>query len=177
MARRRPCGGLDVAHQGGLGDLDDQRRGVQAAQAEGFSDVVDDGVVVELAPGDVDGHVEGVASGVPCRGLRAGLSQHPAADFADLAGLFEDGDELVGLDDASGGVVPAQEGFDADQAEVVEVVDGLVDEPELVAVERGAQLELEFDAVLDFGLHLGVEDFVAVLAGRFGLVERDIGVA
>ena len=54
---------------------------------------------------------------------------------------------------------------------------GWYDEPELVAIEGGAQLGLEFDAVLDYGLHLGVEDFVAVLASRFGLVERDIRVA
>ena len=37
--------------------------------------------------------------------------------------------------------------------EVVEVVDRLVYEAELVAVECGAQVELELDAMLEVGLH------------------------
>ena len=51
-----------------------------------------------------------------------------------------------GCDDPTDWVLPAQQRFDADQREIVEVVDRLVDEPELVALERRAQVELELDA-------------------------------
>ena len=142
-----------------------------------LADVLDDGVVVELAAGDVDRDVEGVAAGVPGGHLLAGVAQHPPADFSDLAGLFEDRDELVGLNEPPGGVVPTQQCFDADEGEVVEVVDRLVDETELVAFERGSQIELELDAVRDLGLHLRMEDLVAVLARGLGLVERHVRIA
>ena len=62
---------------------------------QSVADVVDDAVAVELATGDVDREVEGVAAGVPGGHLLAGLVQDPAADLADLAGLLEDRDELV----------------------------------------------------------------------------------
>ena len=177
MARSRWAVAVGVAHEGGFGDLDDQRGGVETAHGEGVADVLDDGVVVELAARDVDRDVEGVAPGVPGGHLLAGLAQHPAADLADLAGLLEDRDELVGLDQTPGRVLPAQQRLDADQGEVVEVVDRLVDEAELVARQRRAQIELELDAAADVGLHLRVEDLVAVLAGGLGLVERHVGVA
>ena len=65
MAWRRRAVSSAVAHQRGLGDLDDQGVGLEAAVVECVADVVDDGVVVELAAGDVDRDVEGVAGGVP----------------------------------------------------------------------------------------------------------------
>ena len=58
-------GVLDVAHQGGLGDLDRQRLRVQAAVGERALDVGDELVGVELAPGDVDGHPDRVPRGAP----------------------------------------------------------------------------------------------------------------
>ena len=45
------------------------------------------------------------------------------------------------------GMLPAQQRLDADEGEVVEVVDRLVDEAELLALERRAEVELEVDAV------------------------------
>ena len=113
--------------------------GVEVAELEGVADVVDDGVVVELAARDVDRDVQRCRLGHarPPSARQASI-EHPVADLADLAGLFEDRDELVGLHHAPGRMLPAQECLDADQGEVVEVVDGLVDEAELVALESAS---------------------------------------
>ncbi len=109
--------------------------------------------------------------------LRARLVQHPAAHLLDLAGLLEDRDELVRFDRTHRRVVPAQQCFHADQVEVIEVVDRLIGEPELVALDRRPQIELEPDAVTYLGLHLRIEDLVTILASRLGLVERHVGIA
>ena len=75
------------------------------------------------------------------------------------------------------GMLPTQQRLDPDHAEVVEVVDRLVGEAELIVDECRTEVELELHAAGDLGLHLGEEDLVAVLAGRLGVVQRDVGVA
>ena len=116
---------------------------VEAADSSASRMSVDDGVVVELAAGHVDGDVEDVAPRVPLGRLLARPAEHPAADVVDLAGLFEDRDELVGFDVAERRVLPAQQRLHPDDAEVVEVVDRLVGETELVVDERRTEVELE----------------------------------
>ena len=170
-------GGLDVAHEGGLGHLDDQRGGLEPAELESVPHVLDEVVPVELEPGDVDRDAEIVAERAPAGDLRARFAQHPASDIDDLPGRLEQRDELVRLDLAERGVLPAQQRLDADQREVVEAVDRLVVQHELVLFERRAQVELELVAVLDVGAHLRVEHRVAVLAGGLGLVQRHVRVA
>jgi len=50
-----------MAHQSGLGDLDDKRAGFETTRLKGIGDVLDDGVVVELTTREIDRDVEGVA--------------------------------------------------------------------------------------------------------------------
>jgi hypothetical protein len=90
---------------------------------------------------------------------------------------LEQRNELVGWHDPEGGVLPPDEGFDPDQGEVIEVVDRLIGESELVAFQRGTQIEFQFVAVLDAGIHLRSEHFQAVLAGGFGLIQGQVSVA
>ena len=82
-------------------------------------------------------------------------AEHPAADVVDLAGLFEDGDELVGFDVAERRVFPTQQRFHAHHAQVVEVVDRLIGEPELIIDECRTKFELELHVARDLGLQLG----------------------
>jgi hypothetical protein len=170
-------GVVHVVHEGGLGDFDDEGGGVQAAGLQGVADVVGDVVVVELARRDVDRDVEGVAAGVPRRHLLACVLEDPAADVTDLSALLEHGNELVGTDQPSSWVIPAEEGFDADEGEVIEVVDGLVDQPVLVVRQGRTQIALQLGAATRVGLHLWVEDRIAVLPCALGLVESNVGVA
>ena len=110
LDRGQPARGLlGVAHEGRLGDLDRQRRRRHRARCgERLRDIVDELVGVELARGDVDGHADRMAGAAPDGALRrqACLStQLPTS--TDQAGLLEQGDEVVGLDDAAPGVPPA----------------------------------------------------------------------
>ncbi len=82
-----------------------------------------------------------------------------------------------GLDLSQCGVFPSQERFEANQVEFGEVVDRLVHEAELVAGECGTQVQFEFVAALDRCLHLGLEDFIAVLARCLGLIQGHICIA
>ena len=82
-----------------------------------------------------------------------------------------------GRHDAAHGVVPAQERLDRDDAVGVEVEHRLVDEVELVLVDRGAQL-LDEDHALERGVdHAVLVDAVLAAAGVLGGVHRDVGVA
>ena len=61
-----------VARQSGFGDLEDERGWIKAAGSESFVDVCDDGLVIELAGGDVDCDPEWSALPLPGGTLRAG---------------------------------------------------------------------------------------------------------
>src|SRR5580698_10293617 len=109
--------------------------------------MVDDRVTVELSARDVDRYIECVAAGMPRSHLLAGLVQHPAANLADLPGPLEDRDEAVGPHEPQGRMLPPQQGLDPHDLEVLEVVDRLIQKPQLLALERGAQVELELEAL------------------------------
>ena len=82
-----------------------------------------------------------------------------------------------GCEQATGGVVPAQEGFYADDGHVGELEDRLVQQEELVGADGRLQVHLELVSAAQLGLHFGLEDDVAVLARLLGGVEGDVGVA
>jgi hypothetical protein len=107
----------------------------------------------------------------------AGVTEDPSPDLADLAGLFKDRDKRIGLQQASGGVLPPQQCLDANDAKVVEVIDRLVNEPELFACQGRPKLEFEFDPMLNAGLHIGVKHGIAVFTGSFGFIEGNVGVS
>jgi hypothetical protein len=71
--------------------------------------------------------------------LFAGLEQNPLADGDDEAGLFGKGNEGVWTDEAELGAVPAQKGFDAEDAAVSEGDLRLIEDFELAIFESGAQ--------------------------------------
>ena len=72
---------------------------------------------------------------------------------------------------------PPQERLHPDDRQIVQVVDGLVDEPELVSRKGGPEVVLEPDAPSDLRLHLRMEELEAVLPFGLGLVERNVRIA
>ena len=130
-----------------------KRRRVQPGSVECVLYVVDQLVVVELASGDVDRDRERVPLRMPVRGLLAGLLEHPPSDRDDQPVLLGDRDEYVGGDDPASGVAPAQQRLDAGRALGAKIKDWLIDQKQLVALERFGEVQLEREPVLDGGLH------------------------
>ncbi|MCY1408196.1 hypothetical protein D9M71_235150 [compost metagenome] len=100
----------------------------------------------------------------------AGLVQHPFADGDDGAVLFGQRDEQVRRHHTVLGVLPANQGFDAHHA-VVAVADlRLIDEVELIADQRIAQVFFQLAAATHFGIDAGDIELIAV--ARTGLGQR-----
>jgi hypothetical protein len=123
--------GLDLAeqrqalfglrHQHGFGDFDDELPGFDAAFGKGVLEGVEEAGPFDLRRGDVDRDGQaGVPGALPGGELPAGFADGPVAEFDDQAGFFGDGDEAAGHEQAEAGVAPAHEGFEADDAGVVE---------------------------------------------------------
>src|SRR5262245_40295612 len=137
---------LAVVHQHALGQLDHEAARVDARDAEGLLHVGADVGLRELDRGDVDADADLAALGqvrLPDLHLAAGLRQHPAAERDDLARLLRDRDEFARADHAALGVLPADERLDAEQVARVQLDDRLVEQQELAALERLADLSLQ----------------------------------
>ncbi len=168
---------LDVAHDGRLGDLERERVRVQRAVGERPLDIGHELVTVELARGDVDGHADRVAGVAPAHALVARLVEDPATDFDHQPGLLQQRDEVVRLDDAARGALPADQRLHARGAHLSQVERRLVDQEELVVLERHAQVHLELHPRLHRRVHARFEDHVAVAPVPLGLVHGHVGVA
>ena len=83
----------------------------------------------------------------------------------------------AGIEQAASGCLPADERLDPDDVPVGQVDDGLVVEPELVAILRSAQQRLERRPLADRLAQARPEDLVAALAAVLRLVHREVGVA
>ncbi|MCY1174705.1 hypothetical protein D9M73_149160 [compost metagenome] len=100
----------------------------------------------------------------------AGLVQHPFADGDDSAVLFGQRDEQVRRHHTVLGVLPANQGFDAHHAMIAVADLRLVDEVELIADQRIAQVFFQFAAAAHFGVDAGDIELIAV--ARTGLGQR-----
>ena len=123
---------LDVVHEDAFGHLQAQIRRDGPRYAQHVLDQTGDVGCQHLADGEVDGDGHVGADGLPSDELAAGFFEDPGADGHDEAGLFGQGDELVGADQAPVGVLPAQEGFGADHGAGGQVDHGLVVDDELL---------------------------------------------
>jgi hypothetical protein len=150
-------------------------------------------VVARLGPRELDGRdVDGeqeVAAGLllaPGGDDAARLPEDPLADGDDQAGLLGQRDELGGGDHAALGVLPADQGLEADDPPVVEGDLRLEVDAELVALEGPVEVVLQRAAAQGAGPHGLVEDLdgagglaLGRAAGRGGVAEavlgRDVG--
>ena len=101
-------------------------------------------------------------------------TQRPIGTISPLSSAS--GMNVVGEDDAPLGMAPAQQRLDPDRALGAQVERRLVDEEQLLALERLDEVHLEPEAVLRRRLHAGFEHHAAVLAGGLGDVQRDVGI-
>ena len=140
---------LRVSHDRGLGDLEDQGAGIDAAFQQRIADVGDELGGFELADREVHREVDPVAVRAPARGLAARFVQHPAADRDDVAGFLEDRHEDVGVDDAAEGMVPSDQCLGAGDPPATQFEDRLVHEGELTAFQCAAEVHVELHALGD----------------------------
>ncbi len=105
----------------------------------------------------------------------AGGFEDPGADFDDEAHGFGGGDEFDGGDVAEVGIVPAAEGFEADEGAARDAVDGLEAEEEFAAFEGAAEVAFDGGFAVGDGANLGVEEAEAFLFVIFGVVHGGVG--
>src|ERR1700722_9870309 len=104
--------GGNILHDGGLGDLNDQRSRLEARRLQRARYILDQLISVELARRDVYRDVELESEVVPACALATCLFDDPSAHVNDHAGVFENGDKVIRLNDTAFGMAPAQEGLD-----------------------------------------------------------------
>src|SRR5581483_11134659 len=102
---------------------------------------------------------------------------HPAPDRDDEPGLLRNRDEQVRWNDAPAGAAPAEKRLDTGDRLGSQVEGRLVDEEELLPLDRLPEIHLEPEMVLAVRVHARLEQDVAVAAGLLRAVERRIGVA
>ncbi|MNN37676.1 hypothetical protein D3C81_1516350 [compost metagenome] len=145
------AGQVDVLHQPRLGDFDFQRAGRQAAAQQAMEQAAGKVRLGELLHRDVDRQVEvgrHLAGSEPLLELADGAVDHPVADAQDLAAGLGHGDEVDRGDEAQLRVDPAQQCLGADDSAAAQFDLRLVDEEELVVVERDTQGLVQADALL-----------------------------
>ena len=109
------------------------------------------------------------------RRLGAGLPDHPAVELLPQSDRLRDAEKRAGQNDAVSRAAPAYERFEAGAAVLPQIDAGLIEQLELVPLERRAQVALEAASLRGFRLHLGREQ--AELAPTFflGAIEREVG--
>ena len=91
--------------------------------------------------------------------------------------VFDDGQEVQGPEQATLGVLPADQGLGADHLARAHVDLGLVVKHEGVVVQRLADVGQAFVVPAHVAVGFGVEDVAAVLACQLGLVHGLVGLA
>ena len=183
LAEDRP-GGLGVALEDPLGDPQVETLGLGAALLQHLAHPGHEVGLGHLAARDVDLDAERrtVGEGLLPRARLAGhLLEHPAPDGDDQPGVLERRHELLGSQEPSGGLGPAEQGLDPDEALGPERDDGLVVEAELAVVEglahppaggRGADLvahgPVERDETAD-------AELPGLVQGGVGVLEHLVG--
>ena len=141
--------------------------------------VVDQVLPQQLARRDVDAGEDRLAlahGALPGRELLGGALQHEHAEIDDQADLLGDGDEFRRRGAAHLGMVPARQRLEAGDRAVLQPHDRLVEDGDLVALERAAQLRFEREAVGLARAHRRLEHLDAVAADALGVIHRELGV-
>jgi hypothetical protein len=105
---------------------------------------------------------------VPVAQLAAGLIQCPFANVDDAAVGFRQRDKQVWRNHPVLGVLPAQQGLDADHAMIAVANLRLVDQVQLVAQQGFAQVFFQFAAAAHLAVDAGDIKLIAVARAAFG---------
>ena len=101
--------------------------------------------------------------------------QHPVADGHDQARFLGQGDEFVGAAQASLGIVPADQGLDADDGAILEADLGLVVQGELVLVQGPAQAAFDGQPLGGLGGHGRREEMEGVAPPSLAVIHGHVG--
>ena len=128
----------------------------------------------ELRARDVDGHAQVAATGLPPFGdLLERLAHHLVGELHDEAGLFGHRDELIRRHDAARGMAPAHQCLDAGDAAGGDFDLRLIDEEQLVLLERAPQFGFELQPFHRARAHVFAVDDAAVAARGLRFVQRE----
>ena len=147
--------------------------------AENPAKIVDQIVAEQLPRGYVDaGEHRVAASGrpLPLRKLARGALEREQAEIDDHANFFGDPDELRRRQPAHFGMIPAHQRLEARHGAVLEPDDGLVQQHDLVALERVPQLGLQRQTIAPARAHRRLEHFDAVAADALAVIHGELGV-
>ena len=152
MQRRQGCIGIVQHHR--LGDLQFKPVGRQT----GFPQCGDGGgnkiMALELHGRQIDCDLQLAR---PIGRGRTCLPQHPLADRHDHAGLFGKGYELVGRNETSGRMPPAQQRFETGDPLGPKVDQRLIEQLELAGTQRLMEVEFHDTARLHPRIHFGMK--------------------
>ena len=172
-------GVLRVLHHQRFGQLELERAAREARAREHRAQVVDQILPQQLARRHVDAGEDRIALRAPCAAsaeLARGALQHEQAEIDDQADLLGDGDELRRRHAAHLGMVPARQRLEAGDRAVLEPHDRLIEDRDLLALERAAQVRFERQAVGLARAHRRLEHLDAVAADALGVIHRELGV-
>ena len=113
---------------------------------------------------------------LPDAELARGALQHEHAEIDDQADLLGDGDEFGRRHAAHLGMIPARQRLEAGDRAVLQPHDRLIEDRDLVALERAAQFGFERQAVGLARAHRRLEHLDAVAADALGVIHRKLGV-
>ena len=166
-----------VAHRHVFGDLQLETLGIETGIGQHRSEGLYRISILELPRREVYRHPQRrQARFLPGFRLRTCCAEHPLVQRNDQFGLFRHGDEFSGEHQAPLWVLPAYEGFHADDLSGANVLLRLVVDDELFVPQRAPQLLLQRQPRGDFGVHGGAVELEVVSALILGAVHGHIGV-
>src|SRR5262249_34750908 len=164
---------LEIAEQGGFGELKFEPVGLEAGLAENAFDRVD-----EIRPPELQRrHIDRDRQARPIAAVEAGAAQHVFAKLDNEARMFGDWNKARRRDFALHGMDPARQRFDADQPLAATIDDRLIDDVQFAVFDHLAQRAFEQFAIRQVGVHRRGVDAGAGAGLVLCAVERHIGVA
>jgi serine/threonine-protein kinase len=174
----KPDHSAGLGHEGGLGDLELEVGRSDPGVVEHGAVAGEEFRLAELLERKVDRDAAGPRHLLlPGAVVAADALQHPLADLLDQVRFFRERDELRGRDVAVVREPPSHQRLAADHPPVAQVHLRLVEDHELVALHRAAELALHHQPLDRGRAHLAREEAVAVAAVLLGVVHRRVRVA
>ncbi len=167
-----------VFHDGTFSDFQLKKCRIEAGLVQDLSHSPIDITTTEQTAGDIDRDGRNRdAFCQPCLHLPTGSIQYPGIDIGDKSVLLGNRDEVARRHHATGRVLPAHQRFDRANTPGHQVVNRLVEHPQLVLLDRLTQLAGQLHPLLGVGGQLfGVQrkPFAAI---GLGFEQRRISVA
>ncbi|MCY1409390.1 hypothetical protein D9M71_247390 [compost metagenome] len=173
-------GSLGIGHGHAFGDLQAHALRTDAGFCNDAADLLHQVMLGELPGRQVDAHGQGRGAGmfaVPASHVAAGFVQYPEAEGQDQAGVLGHLDEVAGVDQFAGRLLPAHQRLHADYLLAGQPDYGLVVQDELAVAQGLAQLGLQRQPADGQVMHAVVEEFEAVLAQGLGAVHGQVRMA